>query len=299
MWDNLLRIDWGRLTHAYGPARDVPKVLLDMVSADEATRAAGWNTFWGSVNHQGDFYDSTVAAIPFLVEAASRPEVPGREKILDYFRTRWLDAPDYGGDPALAEPPGGVDEPTPTLTDAELAEAARRPPVEPDDDDGEFDVDSHRAMELCAWQAGRAIAAGRPVFEGLLEDGDREVAAAAAALLLPWPETRAAGKRALTRTIEDEPDPLRQGRRILQFGVYGADEDASTFERWVAPSRPAEARAAAALAWAWAADPGPLPGPAARRSVMPPSSTPTPSPGSPGRASGTRGPGSSRPTPPT
>src|SRR3954468_16308803 len=123
MWDNLLRVDWGRLTHAYGPARDVPKVLLDMVSADAATRAAGWNTFRGSVNHQGDFYDSTVAAIPFLVEAASRPEVPGRELILDYFRTRWRDAPAYGGDPALAEPPGGVDEPTPTLTDAELAEA--------------------------------------------------------------------------------------------------------------------------------------------------------------------------------
>src|SRR5438105_879458 len=118
MWDNLFRVDWGRLTHAYGRARGVPNILINMVSRDEKARAEGWDAFWGGINHQGDFYDSTVAAVPFLIEAVSHPEIPGRASLLNYFRERWLDAPQYGGDPALAEPPGGVDEPTPMLTDA-------------------------------------------------------------------------------------------------------------------------------------------------------------------------------------
>ena len=50
-------------------------------------------------------------------------------------------------------------------------------------DDGEFDINSYRRMDLCAWQAGRAIKAVRSTFERLLSDSDREVAAAAAAVL--------------------------------------------------------------------------------------------------------------------
>lgn len=258
MWENLLRVDWGRLSHAYGWAHDVPRILLDMVSADEETRSAAWDNFWGVVNHQGDFYDSTVAAVPFLIDAAGRPETPGRVGLLDYCRERWLNAPEYGGDPILPEPPGGVDEPTPLRDGSEIADQS------PDESEEEFDVDSYRRMDLCAWQTGRAILAGRPVFEDLLADPDRQVAAAAGTLLLIWPETRAVGKRALIRAIEDEPDPVEKGRWILEFGVYGTAEDAANFERWVAPGRPALMRAAAALAWAWVAAPDPLPGPAAR-----------------------------------
>jgi hypothetical protein len=260
MWDNLLRVDWGRLTHAYGWASNVPEMLRNMVSPDETARAAGWDAFWGAVNHQGDFYDSTVAAVPFLLEAMARPETPERERILDYFRVRWLDAPLYGGDPILTEPPGGIDEPTPMLT-------GDAPP--PSDEAGEeseeeFDIASYRRMDLCAWQTGRAIQAGQPTYERLLEDPNREVAAAAAELLLPWPETRAAAKRVLVRMIESEPDSTRQAQRILEFGVYGSQEDVPTFAEWVAPRRPAEARAAAALAWAWVVIPDPVPELAAR-----------------------------------
>ena len=165
MWDSLFRVDWGRLRHAYGRAHSVPLTLHKMVSVDEKTRELGWLEFWAAVNHQGDFYDSTVAAIPFLVEAVRQPEVPGRASILNYFRERSLDAPTYGGDPVLAEPPGGVDEPTPMLTDAELAAIAYQPPDEPGDEiDEDYEGEPYRRMDLCAWQTGRAILAGRPTF---------------------------------------------------------------------------------------------------------------------------------------
>src|SRR5262249_55262038 len=178
MWDNLLRVDWGRLTHAYGWAREAPAILRNMISPDEAARAAGWDGFWGSINHQGDFYDSTVAAIPFLIEAVADADTPERPVILTYFRYRWLEAPDYGCDPLVADPPGGTDIPTPMLSHEECAAAHKRTgsenAAEQDGDEG-FDTDSYRRMDLCAWQTGRAIKAGRPTFERLLSDPDREV----------------------------------------------------------------------------------------------------------------------------
>jgi HEAT repeat protein len=259
MWDNLHRVDWARLTHAYGRARDVPAILRNMISADSKAQSAGWKGFWGSLNHQGDFYDSTVAVIPFLIEAVANADVSCRAAILDSLRKRWLDAPHYGGDPLVEEPPGGIDQPTPMLTDSQ----ANEPPVDEPGEEEEFDVEAYRRMDLCAWQTGRAIQAGRPTFERLLKDPDREVAAAAAELLQLWPETRRRARRTLIKTIEEEPEAVEQARRVLEFGVYADSGDLATLKQWVAPDRPAEMRAAAALTWAWVVNPEPLPEPAA------------------------------------
>jgi len=265
MWDNLLRVDWGRLTHAYGWACDVPGMLRDMVADDQKVRDKAWDNFGAAVNHQGDFYDSTVAAVPFLIEAAADPAMPDRVAILDYCRERWLEAPHYGGDPLVPEPPGGFDDPTPFLEDG--AFAAQQGATARDDggkqEDEEFDIGNYRRMDLCAWQTGRAIQAGQTVFERLLDDPDRAVAAAAAMLLLMWPQTRAAAKPTLIRAIAQEPDPSAQSQRILEFGVYAASGDHDTLLRWLGPEHPSTVRTAAALVLAWLADPAPLPAPAA------------------------------------
>jgi HEAT repeat protein len=268
MWKDLLRVDWSRLTHAYGRAQSAPLDLLRMISPDKQEREGGWDNFWAAINHQGDYYDSTVAAIPFLVEAVGRPEVPDRQRILQYFRDRWLEAPVYGGDPILPEPPGGIDEPTPLLTEAEFQAVFDRFSrgefeVGEEDEEEEDVCEAYRSMDLCAWQTGRAIQAARPIFEDLLNDPDPEVASAAASLLLLWPETRPAAKRVLREVIRDERDPVRQAERVLDYGVYGTAEDTPEFEEWTALTWPATVRAAAALAWAWVVDPAPLPAAAA------------------------------------
>jgi hypothetical protein len=258
VWDNLFRVDWGRLTHAYGFARDTPTILRNMIARDQATRAEGWDAFWGAINHQGSFYDSTVAVIPFLIEAVAQPDTPGRAQILDCFRSCWLAAPDYGGDPMVTEPPGGTDVPIPMLTDEELAATPKQPPSGAGADqesDEEFDIGAYRRMDLCAWQTARAIQAGRPTFERLLDDPDLEVAAGAATLLLMWRDTRDRAKQALIRTVAAEANPLEQARRVLEFGVYAAAEDIGTLSEWIAPDRPALMLAAAALVWAWVINP--------------------------------------------
>ncbi len=257
MWDDLLRIDWDRLHHAYGRARDVPRILREIVSHDEEVREKGWADFYSFLYHQGSVYDATVAAIPFLIEAAGRDEVPGRGEILGVLQELWHMAPIHNADPMLDDPPGGLDEPTPWLADQEISGEAV-------DETDEFDLSRYRRMDLCAWQVGRAIRAGRPVYERLMDDPDRAVATDAAELLCLWPETSDKGKEFLLRMIEHETDPVEQSRRILRLGSQGEADDAEIYAQWIDPAFPGVVRAAAALAWAWLVDPDPLPRPAAR-----------------------------------
>jgi hypothetical protein len=82
LFAGLNNVAWDALKHAYGPADDVPEMLRGLVSPDAATREIALDGMEGAVHHQGDVYDSTIAAIPFLIEAAVHPAAPGRDEIL-------------------------------------------------------------------------------------------------------------------------------------------------------------------------------------------------------------------------
>lgn len=245
------RIDWRRLVHAYGRAEDVPEMLRNAVSEDADERDRGWDGIWGALNHQGDFYDSTVATIPFFIRFLTCEEVPHREKFLAYLVDRYLDAANYGGDPLLDDPPGGEDVPTPMLTDAPAQDAA--------EDLEEPDWENIRRMDLCAWQTGRAIRAGLPVYESLLNHSNKEIAGNAANLMLLWHESREAAQVALRAAIDAEKDPGTKAELLLKYGVYGSTRDLAAFRYWTARSEPMIVRTAAAICWARAIEPAPLP----------------------------------------
>ncbi|MFJ6675014.1 hypothetical protein ACIQMJ_28260 [Actinosynnema sp. NPDC091369] len=76
-------VDWGSLTHAYGPATDVPDLLRGLVSDDPAVRESALDGVYGAVHHQGAVFDSTVAALPFLLEVAGRADLPGRAEVVE------------------------------------------------------------------------------------------------------------------------------------------------------------------------------------------------------------------------
>jgi hypothetical protein len=75
-------IDWGSMSHAYGPATEVPGFIRALASDDPATRESALDAMYGAVHHQGDVYDSTLAVIPFLLEIAGVPGLPGRGPVL-------------------------------------------------------------------------------------------------------------------------------------------------------------------------------------------------------------------------
>lgn len=83
MFDGLDDIDWASLTHAYGSAEDVPEWVRGLVDPDPAVRETCLDAMYGAVHHQGDVYDSTVAAVPYLIEALTAPGRPGRDGIAE------------------------------------------------------------------------------------------------------------------------------------------------------------------------------------------------------------------------
>ncbi|MEV4313425.1 hypothetical protein [Actinocrispum sp. NPDC049592] len=83
MFAGLDDIDWPGMKHAYGSADDVPEMLRDLVSSDASEREVALDGMYGAVHHQGDIYECTIATIPFLLEAAAQPGVPGRGAILE------------------------------------------------------------------------------------------------------------------------------------------------------------------------------------------------------------------------
>ncbi|WP_275294060.1 hypothetical protein [Amycolatopsis sp. La24] len=82
VFSGLDEIDWAGMKHAYGPATDVPDLLRGLVSPDPVVRERALDGMEGAVHHQLDVYDCTVAALPFLLEAAATPGLPGRAGVL-------------------------------------------------------------------------------------------------------------------------------------------------------------------------------------------------------------------------
>lgn len=83
MFDELDAVPWASMEHAYGPAEEVPELLRGLISADEDEREIALDGFYGAVHHQGDVYDCTRAAIPFLLEIVADGGVPGRDGALE------------------------------------------------------------------------------------------------------------------------------------------------------------------------------------------------------------------------
>jgi hypothetical protein len=82
VFNGLHDVDWSSMHHAYGPADEVPALLLALRSADAAERDRALSRFYSAVHHQGDVYQCTTASLPFLLELAGDAAAPGRAAIV-------------------------------------------------------------------------------------------------------------------------------------------------------------------------------------------------------------------------
>ncbi len=99
-------IDWAGMEHAYGSAERVPDWLRGLVDPDPGVRDAALGAMVGCVHHQGDVYDSTVAALPFLIEILMLPGAPGRDGVAELVAgiadlSEWPDDDELGTDDPL------------------------------------------------------------------------------------------------------------------------------------------------------------------------------------------------------
>src|SRR5579883_3023990 len=82
MFEKLDQVNWTELTHAYGPAADVPGQIRGLASPVADTRNKALSGLHGNIWHQGSVYKATAYAVPFLIEILEEPGIPGKDEIL-------------------------------------------------------------------------------------------------------------------------------------------------------------------------------------------------------------------------
>lgn len=75
MLEGLDTIDWSSMTHAHGPATDVPELLRALLSEDADVRLQACAELHETICHQGTVYSASAAAVPFLFELLTHPDV--------------------------------------------------------------------------------------------------------------------------------------------------------------------------------------------------------------------------------
>lgn len=231
-------VDWARLTHAYGPATDVPELIADLRSTDAERREKARWQLYGNVFHQGTRYEATSYAVPFLLEVLAAPDCGDPAELL-----LLLGALAVGYDEYWL--PDGI--PVEELRraakgGAALLAAAPHPGDEGwDEDEGDARyIDGLTAAEQEAMLTHVCVAAhdavrqGVPLFRALLGHGDPEVRVAAAYLLGWFPEDAEGSVPPLAALASDVDDALAATARV-SMGLLGEAtefDDPRPLVRW-------------------------------------------------------------------
>lgn len=75
-------VEWDKLGHAYGFAKDVPDLLKGLRSRDATVRQKSLYELYGNVWHQGTVYEATAPVVPFLIRLAAASDTPERPMLL-------------------------------------------------------------------------------------------------------------------------------------------------------------------------------------------------------------------------
>jgi hypothetical protein len=201
MFTGLHNIDWVGMQHAYGPARNVPELLVGLASDDAAEREIALDGMYGAVHHQGGVYDSTIACIPFLFELLAD-------------RTR----PDRGPVVELLASIGGADH-----------EFGDRHAHEDEDEEDTARRANHR-------QAHTMVRDRTEEFSELLADPDPEVRRAAAGTLAGLDRDPAHVLALLQERLSEEPDTEVRLAFVAAAGTLAVRhaETTSDAARWLA-----------------------------------------------------------------
>jgi len=85
MLEGLPAVDWSQFQHAYGPAEDIPSLILGLSSSDPEEWVGAISGLYDTLCHQQcTVYEATPHAIPFLVELLMCPDVRCRGRILEF-----------------------------------------------------------------------------------------------------------------------------------------------------------------------------------------------------------------------
>ena len=199
MLEGLGRIEWSKLSHAYGMAEDVPDLLRQLLSTEVEEREAAMNAFHGNIWHQGTVYEASAYAVPFLIELLEAPAIAGKDRILILLEL-------LGNGSSYC----AVHEQI-----SSLKKQAGTP-----------EWQEQKRKEI-GWvkAAQTAVMAGKAVYLGLIADPEPKVREAAAYLLACLERPNPELANTLWEKFEREPDERVRATLLLAFG-YLAEPNA-------------------------------------------------------------------------
>ncbi|MEV1108151.1 hypothetical protein AB0I95_05820 [Micromonospora sp. NPDC049751] len=244
MLDGLDDIDWARLGHAYGAADDVPGQLRALLSPDATTRDEALGELYGNVFHQGNRFEASAYAVPFLLEMLSDPATPDPASVLGL-----LSALAVGYDEGVLPDGFPVAEYRRAAEGGRALLAAKPPPWTGSDETQKEYVeylyleslsttDQGRLWAYVALAAYDAVRVGVPLFRDLLGHSDPDVRLVAAYLLAWFPEEADGSVSALARALDAASGvaatPGEVATMLVSSGLLGTVPDA----RWLTDARP-------------------------------------------------------------
>ena len=188
------KVPWSELSHAYGPATDVPKLISDLVSKKIRRRNKALTELQGNIIHQGTVYTATPYAVPFLVDLMiTRRNL--RSDLL--YILQWMA---FGFEEAVF--PEGFPLPT-FLAEQERANTQPNPY-------GIDVVNTHLS-----------VARSSEEVTSLLNDTDAEVRTEAAHLLAYLPSAGSTSIPALQERLSASTGRMEEASFLLALGVLG------------------------------------------------------------------------------
>jgi hypothetical protein len=222
-----LDFDWSVVSHAYGPAIDLPDVLRALRSPEEQRRAWAVEQFAARALHQGSLYPAAAAAVPYLVELLADDDAPdrtlGHELLTAILPEQELDRLSDVGQHRLGP---RLHELAEQRSNRYLARQRqwlqhggyRRPKIDP----------------VCR-QAYEAIRAGVPTYLRLIDHADRDARGLSAHLLSFFPQAAPQITPKIIARLVVEPDPVVGSFLCLTAGMIGDPGDAdlvAAVTRW-------------------------------------------------------------------
>ncbi|MFI5929577.1 hypothetical protein ACIA3K_26885 [Micromonospora sp. NPDC051543] len=244
MLDGLDDIDWARLGHAYGAADDVPGQLRALLSPDASIRDKALGELYGNVFHQGNRFEASAYAVPFLLEMLTGPGTPDPASVLGL-----LSALAVGFDEGVLPDGFPVVEYRRAADGGRALLAAKPPPwTGSDETEKEYveylyveslsEADQGRLWAYVALATYDAVRAGVPVFRALLGHSDPDVRLVAAYLLAWFPEEADASVSALAGALDAASGvaatPGEVATMLVSTGLLGAAPNI----RWLTDARP-------------------------------------------------------------
>lgn len=211
MLEGLERVNWDRLTHAYGRAGNVPDLIRGLASPDDSVREQAGYGLASTIFHQGTRYRASAPAAPFLFEVLEAPETRGIVPLINLLVMLAVGYPEnhlpFGFDPNQAF---GLA--------AELARQKDLTAVRDADPDQDEDFDP--ALDaLWARDAYEAVLERIEAFRRLTRHDDPTIRQAAVRALAWFPEAAEASAALVRDALRSEQDPVGTANAILTLGL--------------------------------------------------------------------------------